>query len=138
MKVTLSDGRLFRVHWQHVDASQKWSPRAPEQQMKNLEEADEALFQHCVNMKGADEAHDYYLRIHAFSECHVQQYEGKEPIGPKYSAVAECSRLDAFSKEEGRKVSLGRALRNAFPGTSNLSIREVFWNAYFTRNDTNI
>jgi len=44
------------------------------------------------------------------------------------SGYAICSILDQFSRKIGRKISLGRALLNAFPEDKEL--RRKFWETY--------
>jgi hypothetical protein len=61
------------------------------------------------------------------------------PTAPALSEVhtdaTVCAHGDTFVKERGRKVSLGRALRKAFPGRAPARIeqRRAVWAAYFSR-----
>jgi hypothetical protein len=73
--------------------------------------------------------HDCTLGGRRFTKCLIE-CDG----GPTFEGVAFCSSKDHFSKERGRKVSLARALKEAFLSTDSAkSIRTAFWNAYLGR-----
>jgi hypothetical protein len=65
----------------------------------------------------------------SFTECHVTVND--QPTG--ILGVACCVPQDQYKKETGRKLALGRALKQLFPGPIGKQARQHFWTAYLQR-----
>lgn len=63
-----------------------------------------------------------------FTKCFVSRKIDEDHFELLAIGVAVCSKKDRFSKAEGRKLSMTRALQKAFP--DNKKIRSHIWSAY--------
>ena len=70
------------------------------------------------------------------TECTISIVEGYEPLVRTTVAmgIARCSPQDQYNRELGRKISLGRAVKD-LTGRAKLlkEERRVVWEAYFNR-----
>jgi hypothetical protein len=67
------------------------------------------------------------------SLCVIERIMPDGDQGVVGSGMTFCSVKDNFSKEEGRKKSLKRALADCFPTQGRKPTRAAFWQAYFSR-----
>lgn len=91
----------------------------------------------------ADEAGKVY--IPAQTECILEVTDVLTERVENFFGYAICHQMDQFNKETGRKISLQRALSEAFPGINdvkligtretehNRAIRRIVWLRYFMR-----
>ncbi len=82
-----------------------------------------------TQIKGQDPVIDH---TPAFTSCHILMTAPEIPAGNPMEEIATGVAMvhpnDAFVKNTGRKIALGRALRSAFP--DNKATRTKFWEAY--------
>lgn len=67
-------------------------------------------------------------RIYHVTECWVQPADKSLP--PQV-ALAECSPLDRYDREKGRRMALTRVLALVFPGSGGSVARGAIWTARF-------
>lgn len=110
------DGKSWRLSWAHINGDE------------SIEE-DQRLLAVCIKREGSQaNGYAFFVRVKGHTSCYLTPIEA--PLSEDATGEAWCSTLDDFSKEEGRKHSLYKAMLNL---QLTRSQRTQVWEQYHSR-----